>query len=84
MNKTIAKYLSNKKVFDLRSLMDLHGIKLRELSEKVDGISYDGLERIMRVDGKQEPKAWQLLEIEHQVAELCEEKKKAESQKENQ
>ena len=36
MNKTIAKYLSNKKVFDLRSLMDLHGIKLRELSEKVD------------------------------------------------
>ena len=84
MNKTIAKYLSIKKVFDLRSLMDLHGIKLRELSEKVDGISYDGLERIMRVDGKQEPKAWQLLEIEHTLADMIEEKEKAQSQKENQ
>jgi hypothetical protein len=76
MDKTMAKYFSNKKVFDLRALMDSNGITLRGLADKLDGISYDALERIMRIDGKQEPKAWQLLEIEHTLADMVEGKDK--------
>jgi hypothetical protein len=81
MNKETAKHFANKEVFYLRAELHLNGLDLKDLAPRLDGISYDALKRIMRDDGKQEPKAWQLLEIEHQVAELCEEKKKAESQK---